>query len=188
MAKFPESPVPQYPIQITQNWKTIVSGFDGGQEQRRRKLDFPTFDVTLTFSALEQDEIECLWNFYGARGGSYEEFFFFVPYVEEHKGLFIDVGDGTKTTFDIPGIIDGSASIYLDGILQESGYTLVVAGGEEGSDRVTFDVAPEEGVVISCDFTGYQRIRCRFAEDQMTKERFEALVFKTGLSLKGLYK
>lgn len=188
MAKFPVDPVPQYPLQITQNWKTIISTFDGGQEQRRRKLDFATYDVTLTFSALTQDEVDTLWAFYTAQGGAFNEFYFFVPYIETHVGLFVGVGDGTKEIFDIPGVIDGTTKIYFDGIEQAAaGYDLLVGGGVEGSDRVDFDTAPGAGVVISCDFTGYQRIRCRFSEDRMTKERFEAAIFKTGLNLKGLY-
>ena len=214
MAKFPVDPVPQYPLQITQNWKTIISTFDGGQEQRRRKLDFPTYDVTLTFAALTQDEIDALWNFYNSMGGAYEEFYFFVPYVESHKRLYVCTGTGTITNtynlktaageylktatgdqliltiaipFDVPGIVDGAFHLYFDNVERTYGYTLVSGGGGGGADRIMFTTLPGQGVVVSCDLVGYQRIICRFAEDKMTKERFEAAIFKTGLNLKGLY-
>lgn len=186
MAKFPTSPVPQYPLQIISNWKTIVSQFDGGQEQRRRKQDFPTYDVNLVFNALTQSELETLWKFYNARGGAYEAFYFFIPYEESHTNLFVGVGDGTKKIFDIPGIITGATKIYFNGILQEAGYEILTGGGVEGADRVSFTNAPTAGIVISCDFLGEQRIKCRFADDKMTKEYFEIAVFKTGLNLKGL--
>ena len=41
-------------------------------------------------------------------------------------------------------------------------------------------------MIISCDFTGLMRIRCRFREDAMTKEYMANGLYRTGLELKGL--
>jgi len=51
---------------------------------------------------------------------------------------------------------------------------------------VQFASAPADGMIISCDFTGLMRIRCRFREDAMTKEYMANGLYRTGLELKGL--
>jgi hypothetical protein len=184
MANFPASPTPQYPLGITQKWRTIVSQFDGGGEQRRRKSAFPTYDVVVTYGALSPDEVDTLWDFYNEMGGAYKEFYFFTILTESHKGLYVGIGDGTTTIFDIPGIIDGPATVYVDGL--PGSYSLLTGGGAGGSDRVEFTTAPVENAIISCDIIGTHRIRCRFAEDEMTKELFAYRLYSTGLKLKGL--
>ena len=59
-------------------------------------------------------------------------------------------------------------------------------GGAEGADRVQFTSPPSSGAIVSCDFTGLMRIRCRFREDAMTKEYMANGLYRTGLELKGL--
>ena len=185
MAKFPETPALQYPLEITQRHRTIVSAFDGGQEQRRRKSVFPVYDVTVTYNALTVSDIDILWAFYREMGGSYQEFYFFTTSTEEsHEGLYVGIGDGVTTIFDIPGIIAGAATVYVDGLA--GSYSLLTGGGSEGSDRVEFTAAPDEGAILSCDIVGQHRIKCRFAEDEMTKELFTYRLYRTGIRLRGL--
>ena len=184
MAKFPTSPVPQYPLEITQRHRNIITAFDGGQEQRRRKSLFPVYDVLVSYNALSPDEIDVLWAFYTEMAGAYREFYFFTPLSESHTGLYVGVGDGVTTIYDIPGIIDGPATVYVDGLA--GSYSLLTGGGSEDSDRVEFNAAPDEGAILSCDIVGQHRIRCRFAEDELTKELFTYRLYRTGIQLRGL--
>jgi len=184
VAKYPETPIPQYPYETIQVWRNMVSQFDGGQEQRRRKGTFPTYDVVLTYNGLTRADIDKLWNFYQDREGVFREFYFFTPINESHKGLFVAVADGTKDTFDLPGIIAGVTVVYVDGI--STAVNFLTGGGDDGADRCEFDDPPDEGAVISCDLFGRQRIRCRFAEDNLSRELFVRRVYRTGIKLKGL--
>lgn len=184
MAKYPEYPIPQYPYETMQVWRNMVSQIDNGREQRRRKSTFPTYDVTLMYNALETADIDKLWNFYQDMEGTFHEFYFFTPIDEKHKGLFVAVGDGVKDTYDLPGIVAGATTVYVDGL--PTAVTLLTGGGDEGADRCVFDTPPSEGSVISCDLFGQQRIRCRFAEDNLSRELFMARIYRTGIKLKGL--
>lgn len=187
MSEYPASPVPKYPVDLTAVWKTVISAFDAANEQRRQKQTYAKYDVSLVYDRLSDANIAILWNFYMARKGAYEAFYFYTLESADWGGLYIGVGDAAEVTFDIPGKTTSSQAIYVNGALVDPGdYTMVVGGGTENSDRVTFDTAPALNAIITCDFTGYMRIRCRFEEDKMTRQRFLHLLYRTGLKLKGL--
>jgi len=186
MAKFPDDVRLSYPLQIAPRWRTVVTSFEGGWEQRAKKEDFAVFDVTLRADRLSKADFLKVWEFYQARKGAYEAFYFFVPYTDTYKGLYVGAGNGSATIFDLPARSTSEQSIYLDFALQGSGYSILSGGGAEGADRVQFGSAPPAGTVISCDLTGFLRIRCRFKEDSMTKEYMANGLYRTGLELKGL--
>jgi hypothetical protein len=186
MAEFPSSTViPSYPYELLPVWKTIVSAFDSGKEQRRQKQTYAKYDVKLKFENLTNSQMQTLWNFYIARRGSYEAFHFYTPDTADWDGLYIGVGDATKVIFDIPGKNTSTLSVYIDGAAT-SAYTALIGGGESNSDRIEFNSAPTAGQIITCDFSGYLRIRCRFKEDSMSRELFEYTLHKTSLELKGV--
>ena len=81
-----------------------------------------------------------------------------------------------------------SQKIYINGVKQvvTVQYSILIGGGAESSDRVRFVTAPAVNEIISCDFAGYMRNRCRFANDKMTRTQFAHALYSTGLELKGL--
>ncbi len=186
MSEYPTSPAPSYPVDIDAKWNTLISKFDSGTEQRRQKQIQPLFDVTLTYKLLEQDEMQLLWDFYQERRGSWESFYFYSLESDDWGELYVGVGDGSTVTFDLPGKTTSSQSIYIDGALQGAGYSIVTGGGAENSDRVTFSAAPAVNKIITCSFTGYLRIKCRFEQDKLTRSRFQTLLYTTGIKLIGL--
>lgn len=186
MAEFPTTPRPFYPVIIEPEWKTNISTFDSGKEQRRQKWDFPKYNVELRYDVLSSADIQSLWDFYMARKGAYEAFYFYDLESVAHNAQYVGIGDGATATFDIPGKSTSSQTIYIDGVPLGSGYTILSGGGSENSDRVQFTAAPAIGEMITCDFTGFLRIRCRFKEDKMSKSAFTASLRQTGLKLKGL--
>ena len=145
MANYPETPVPQYPYENMELWRNMVSQFDDGREQRRRKGTFPTYDVTLTYNGLTRTDIDMLWNFYQDREGTFREFYFFTPFDESHKGLFVAVADGVKDTYDLPGIVAGATTVYVDGL--PTAVTLLTGGGDEGADRCWFGQVLASGTI-----------------------------------------
>jgi len=193
MATFPESPAPIYPLLVTPVYNTRIAETDGGKEQRRQKLSFPKFDVTVRYNALTYSHLQTLWDFYMARKGAYEAFYVYDLTLLEsisfnQDGLYAGTGDGSTEVFDIPGRSTSSVTVYKDGVEQTltTDYVLLTGGGASSADRIDFVTAPSAGEIITVDFTGYLRIRARFAQDRLTRELFIRNLFSVGIELKGL--
>jgi len=183
---YPTTPVPSWPYDIKVRWNTTISSFDSGKEQRRQKNLYPKYDVSLTYPVLTAANMQILWSFYQSKKGTYEPFYFYSLESTTWEGCYIGIGDGVTTTFDIPGRSTSNVIIYQDGVeLRSEEYTLYIGGGAASADRVTFATAPAENDLLTCDFTGYLRIRCRFQEE-LSRSAFTAALYKTGIKLKGL--
>lgn len=108
MDTFPSYPVPVYPVKVTSQWKTLVSDFEAGKEQRRQIWTFPKRSIGLSFGALRQDGIDTLWNFYNKMRGAYEPFYFFDPTKDadgswhRHEDEYVGRGDGSIVSFELP--------------------------------------------------------------------------------------
>ena len=188
MEVFPAAPAPVYPMTITPVWNTLISTYDNvksASEQRRQGALFPLYDATVFYDALEISEIGILWAFYMARRGALGAFLLYDLYVMAHAGQYVGVGDGVTDIFDIPGKSTSSRTLYINGVSESSGFAYLTGGGDGGSDRVDFTTAPALGSIITIDFTGYLRIKCRFEEDRLDRENFTTVLFKTGLKMKG---
>jgi hypothetical protein len=190
MAQFPTTPKPQLPYNLETEWRTIVSAFDSGNEQRRQKWDFPKYNVSLNYNALEATSVNTLWDFYQDRKGSYEAFHFYTLEAATWT-VYVGTGDGTATVFDLGGQNSTLINVYFNGASQSTAnWSLTTGGGESSSDRISFSSVatciPASTDVITAKFAGNMRIRCRFDTDKMSKQAFEAALFKTGLNLKGL--
>jgi hypothetical protein len=210
--QYPTSPVPSWPYDIKAVWNTTVSAFDSGKEQRRQKNLYPKYDVSLTYPVLTEASMQIIWNFYMARKGTFEPFYFYSLEIADWQGVFIGIGDGTTVTFDLPGKSTTQVTLYKNavalpsygdailteddgGLITEGGdrivtegavdYTLHVGGGDVSADRVTFNTAPAVNDLITCDFIGYLRIRCRFQEE-LSRSAFTAALYQTGIKLRGL--
>jgi len=188
MATFPTDPAPIYPLVIEPEWKTLISNLDGGGEDRRQKWLYPKYNVRLKYSPLTKAEMQTLWNFYLARRGAYEAFYIYDLVSMDHDGQYCATADGSTDIFDLPGKATSSQTIYLDGIEQTvtTDYSILTGGGESDSDRVDFVSAPAAGAIVTADFTGFLRMRVRFAQDKLSREMFSYLLFNHGLELKGL--
>lgn len=191
MAVYPESPRPVYPAVIEPEWGTLVSEFDSGAEARRSRWTFPKYNITLKYQALTAANQQILWTFYMARKGAYEAFWFYDPaaasgIVTSHAGQYVGVGNASTQAFDLPGKSTSSRSVYLDGVVQSSGFSYGTGTGDGAADQVTFTSPPAAGVIITADFAGTLRMRCRFAADRLSRESFSRLLFNYGIQLKGL--
>jgi hypothetical protein len=182
--QYPVFPRPSWPYDIKINWKTLVSDFDSGKEQRKQKNLYPKYDVSLTYPALSVTNIQILWSFYQARRGTYEPFMFYSLEETQWDSCFVGIGDGVTTTFDLPGKSASSIVIYDNGAATAL-YTLGVGAGDCSADNIVFNVAPALNALITCDFFGYLRIRCRFQEE-LTRSAFMGVLYTTGIKLKGI--
>jgi len=185
MAVFP-SVQAAYGSQIDPRWKTNISGYDTGSEQRIAKRQFAVFDFKLKFPSLSKADAQSIWNFYNARKGAFQAFYIFAPESETHEGLFVAEGDGSRDIFDLPGKSTSTRTLYRNGQLQSSGFTYLTASGEGGADQVEFTTAPAAGDIISIDMTCILRAKVRFKEDRLPKEYFDHLIYAYGIELVGV--
>jgi len=186
MAVFPTSPEYGYPVVFTPVWNTLKSGYENGSEQRRQKWLYPKYDITIRFNALTEADAKTIYEFYMARNGSYESFYFFDPYAFNHVGLYVGTGDGVEDIFDIPGKSTSVYTHYENGDVVTSGFSVLTGGGDGEADRIDYTTAPPAGTIITIDFTGYLRAKVRFKDDAMDRNNFTTNLFRYGLELKGL--
>lgn len=186
MAEYPTIPVPAYGFTVTPVWSVKSTPFDFGNEQRSVKQTCAKHDVQLAYPPLSKANMQILWNFYAARNGSVEAFYIYTLDQADWDNILVGYGDASTTIFDLPGKSSSSQSVYLNGVVMGSGYTILTGGGSESSDRISFTAAPALNDIIACDFTGYMRIRCRF-DGSISRQNFTSLLYQAGsIKLKGL--
>jgi len=193
MAIFPEEISMRYPFIIEPQWDTLTKEKDSGNEQRRQKSLYPRFNVRGLLSGIDSADMQTIWDFYMARKGAFESFYFFDPVpdlgiVTSYQNLLIGTGDGSTGIWDLPGKSTSSQIIYIDGVTQTitTDYTILTSGGDGNADRVSFVSDPALGESLSCNFTGRLRVKCRFEKDKLPRELFSYLAFNFGIELKGL--
>jgi hypothetical protein len=74
MANYPTSPKPSYSVVKDINYKTLISNFENGAEQRRNKWSQGKLSFSLVYKILTAAQMTILWDFYIARKGSFESF------------------------------------------------------------------------------------------------------------------
>ena len=199
MAKFPEyTEVPLFPtIDMRVRFHTVRTQFNSeAVESRKRKFIYPRRDITVKYNHVTKAYGEILWEFVIARAGSYESFNFFMPEPEtsypSYTGEYVGAGDGSNTVFNLPCKNSLAQTIYIDGVEQTEGtdYNIDAGTGEDGADRLEFDdsgmVAPNDGAIITADFTGILKIRSVFADDITSFSIFRDMLVSCGIELRGL--
>lgn len=183
MEVYPTTPIPIYPLTITPTWNTAISK---NGTQRRGRWMYAKYDVTVKYTALDSTGSKILWAFYMARKGALEAFYIIDYDVYDHVGLYLGTGDASTTIFDIPGQSTSSRTLYVNGAETATGFAYLSGGGDGSSDRVEFSTAPALGAILTIDFTGYLRIKCRFANDNLDRVNFMTTLMEYGMEMTGL--
>lgn len=100
--------------------------------------------------------------------------------VQSENNIVRTEGDGSVVAFDynFPLVSEDHLEVYLDGVLQGSGYTVTGVGDPNGG-TVTFSVAPGDNVqVILRRFVPYTQL-----VDYITGDKFPADTHEAGLDL-----
>lgn len=171
------------------NLKNIKVSFgQEAQERVKRQWDYPKRDVSLKYPQIPKADALTIWNFYIARGGSWEAFKYFHPLINIYEEEFVAIGNDQEYVFDLPAIESIDYTLYLNGIPQNTpaDYTFGAYQGANGEDAVEFAVIPEVGSIITWSFTGKLVQRCRFDSDTQDFETFNSQLSKIGIKLKGL--
>lgn len=142
-------------------FSTSIATTFGGFEQRNINWQKSRGRWDVSTGLKNQADMDALQAFFRARFGKAYGFRFkdWADYIA--VGQNIGTGNGVITTFQLTKIyssggytylreikkpVNGTVKIYLNSILQSSGYTLDFTTG-----IVTFTVAPSAGVVVSAD-------------------------------------
>jgi len=181
METFPSSVFFNFPVKVESSFKTLVSDFESGKEQRRKRWAFPKRRFTIPYNAIDPDETDVLWKFYQERSGAYEAFWFIYPLRKKWYGEYLGVGNGTQVTFDLPSYQTESVYVYKDGVY--SYWTFIDGGGQAGADRVEMGVTPEDGTILTADIDGQLRLPMRFEQDNLSEELFDYLLSRSQISL-----
>lgn len=184
MAVFPNIS-PSYDYIVTPQFKTLKLGpTDGDFIQRRRKRTTPLYRFTLKYDRLLATEEKTLYDFYLSRYGAWEAFAFFDFDTIAYTGVSLGTGTGAATQFQMKARNTTGTTIYVDAIAKALGtdYTIGSGTGTDGQDKVTFTVAPGNGLAVTADYTGQKySANCTFEADNMDMAMFQYNLYRTGL-------
>lgn len=151
-------------------YNTTILRNGGGHEQRIQNWAFPLGRWQLGEKVLLKSEYEYLLNFFNARRGSLEGFWFkdWGDYRFEKK--LIATGDGTETTFSFKAVsgaevyrVDlASVDVFVANVLV-SNYTIL-------NSQIVFDSPPANGAEIKATYEFYKPVRF---EQDVFEARFD---------------
>ncbi|MBS7669328.1 DUF2460 domain-containing protein [Croceicoccus gelatinilyticus] len=183
-------------VRLPENWSkgssggaafmTYVVPLDSGHEDREERWEDPLAQYDIAHNARSPADIAALRAFHRARRGASRAFLLkdWIEYTSHADGRSdpsatdqpLGTGDGATTVFDIVkrygdagGTYDqpvkwpvaGTVVVAFDGVVQVGGYTV-----QRGDGTVTFAVAPDTDVIITC---GYEfDVPVRFTEDLLS--------------------
>ena len=175
---------------------TIVVKFDEmGVEQRKQKRAYPTRNITLKYKEILKSDIRKIWQFHIDRRGAYESFSFFLDTdlaeymtTDIYEDEYVGSGDSVTTMFELPSKGASSYTLKVNGSSQSEAthYNYTGEVGSDGEDRINFVSPPISGEVITWDFIGYLKIRCRFEDDAMEYDDMFNLIKTSELKFHGL--
>ena len=156
-----------WPVKRKPIFNTKVLNAQSGREFRASFTAYPKYTIELAFEYLDFNDWKLLAGFFNLRRGRFDSFLFEDENDRAVVNQSIGTGTGSQTTFQLVRVlggftepcenIKGTPSIYLNGILQSSGYTISATG------VVTFSSAPSSGVSVT--WTGDYYWRVRFEQD-----------------------
>lgn len=171
-----------FPVKRSPKFKTHVAESASGREFRSSLMVYPRITYTLKYDFLSDADFKTIVGFFNLRRGSFESFKFADPDDTSIAGQTIGVGNGSTTQFQLVRSLGGFTEpvydvgdltgIYLDGVVQSSGYTISSTG------LVTFSSAPTAGKVITWAGTYYWRVR--FVDDHLDLDKFMHKLWQLG--------
>jgi len=108
--QFPTTPIPSYTYSISSGYKTLVSKYDSGVEQRRSLIRFPYRSFNLIYKYLSDANRITLQNFFTNRKGQSEGFWF----VDFRKSKWVDEYVGRGTADALIGALADDGGVKTD--------------------------------------------------------------------------
>ena len=143
-------------------YSTDVIVTHGGYEKRNINWEAPRNLYNVAYGVQSQSQLDVLVAFFRARKGKAYGFRFKDWGDYQALNQQIGVGDGDEVNFQLvrnyeSGVnsesrmiskpVENTVSVYIDDVLQASGWTL-----EANTGIITFDTAPDVAAIIKADF------------------------------------
>lgn len=164
-------------------WNTNVQKAMSGKRSTIARQFYPRMHFELNYDILRDNvtpsDLKALVGLFNQLSGAYDTFLFTDPDFNTVTSAPFGVGDGTTTVFQLTAFytnsggegwyeltqaLNGTPSVYINGVLQVSGYSIGSTG------VVTFTTAPGAGTVLT--WTGSFYYRCSFADDELDLNKF----------------
>lgn len=161
---------------------TIASKHVSGKVARASYGVWPLWKFELVYDVLLSDPatawLQTLRGFFEAQNGQLTPFYFQDPEFYNNYNQVLGTGNGSQTDFTFVRSVGSYytepvnavatlVKVYLNGVVQSSGYSLVTSGPYP---VLRFTTAPASGVQVMADFTYY--FLCRFVGDVHDYEEF----------------
>ena len=180
--QYPVLPGLEFNLGMTPSFSTKVQKAASGRELRAAFQLYPMWTFSLSYEFLRDGargaDFDTLGGFFLARQGMFDSFLFSAPSDNAVVAMPFGVGDGATKNFQLTRAfgaggfsfiepvmnVSGSPGIYINGVLQGSGYSVGSTG------IVAFTGAPTNGLPLT--WTGSFLYRCRFLQDASQFELF----------------
>jgi len=155
-------------------WRTEISTFEDGSEQRRSKWSAARREFNLRLNPWSDQKTQEIWDFFNARKGAYEGFNFYQNIFWQ----YVNTGDDATKIYTVheAAYVALSTVMYLDGVA-----TTAFAETTPASGIVTFTDNVPNGVVIRADYK--HSIAMRFVNDTLSFEEFSLALYRGDLAL-----
>ena len=174
---------PEFGLQEDVEYSTLIFQADSGKEKRRSKWSRPIRMLNCSLNNQSEDGVALIWDFFKARKGKYDTFWVKFPTSYAVAGEAAGTGNGSQTVFNLDyfPVDTASVKVYINGILQVSGYTVTNDLTNEIA-KITFTAAPGAGAVVTADYEYY--IQVRFDDDKLSKELAQFKLYNSAIKLK----
>jgi uncharacterized protein (TIGR02217 family) len=169
-----------WPVARKREFSTIIQTAQSGKEIRLANYGQARYSFKIPFDYLPGDpaigtDYQTLFGFMELQYGQLSTFWFQDKYDYQTTLSNFGTGDGITTTFQLAREQGGASHliyapwtapapiIYINGVLQSSGYTISASG------LVTFTAAPGSGLALTATFSYYFVVR--FDEDSLEMEQ-----------------
>lgn len=168
-----------WPVKRTPIFNTKIQKAISARETRIAFMAYPIYKIELSFDYLSLQDWTTLGGFFKSRRGKWDSFLFNDIRDNAVTNQGFGTGNGTTTQFQLTRAlggytepvenVNGSPSIYINGVLQVGTYTIGSTG------IVTFSSAPSNGAALT--WTGNFYWRVRFEQDEAEFSENLALFF-----------
>lgn len=174
---------PEFGLKESIEFSTLIFQADSGKEKRRAKWSKSIRALDCWLENESEAGINLIWDFFKARQGKYDSFWVKFPTSYKVAAEAVGTGNGSQTVFNLDyfPVDAASVKVYLNGILQVSGYTVTNDLTNEVA-KITFSAAPGAGVAVAADYEYY--IQARFDEDKLSKELVQYKLYNASIKLK----
>ncbi len=174
---------PMFGLKEDAEFSTLIFQADSGREKRRSKWSKPIRTLDCWLENENEEAVNLIWEFFKARKGKYDTFWVKFPTSFRVSAEAVGIGNDSQTifNFDYFPVDLSSIKVYLNGVLQLSGYTVANDLTNEIA-KITFSVPPGAGVAVTADYEYF--IQVRFDDDKLSRELVQYKLYNTTLKFK----